>query len=203
MYLFGASGHCKVIINIIEKSNQYQIDAILDDNPKLKSIFNNVVIKTTDFKLKAHDLLFIAIGNNFIRKKISKKYPLKYPVLIHPQAIVASSVSIGEGSVVMAAAIINPDVVVAKQCIINTGAIIEHDCVLNDFVHISPNVALAGNVKIGEGTHVGIGSCVIQGVVIGKWVTIGAGAVIIKDIPDYAVVVGNPGRIIKYNKENE
>ena len=203
MYLFGASGHCKVIIDIINENYLFEIKAIIDDDPKLDAIFGIDVIKTVHFKFDLDDNLFIAIGNNFIRKKITEKYPLKYPVLIHPKAIVASSVSIGEGSVVMAAAIINPDVVVAKQCIINTGAIIEHDCVLNDFVHISPNVALAGNVKIGEGTHVGIGSCVIQGVVIGKWVTIGAGAVIIKDVPDYAVVVGNPGRIIKYNLENE
>ncbi len=129
MYLFGASGHCKVIIDIIEKCNKFKIDSILDDNPKVGAIFNNVVIKTSDFKFKAHDLLFIAIGNNFIRKKISEKYPLTYPILIHPKAIVASTVTIGEGTVVMAGAIINPDVVVAKQCIINTGAIIEHDCV--------------------------------------------------------------------------
>jgi acetyltransferase EpsM len=55
-------------------------------------------------------------------------------------------------------------------------------------------------VKVGEGTHIGIGSSVIQGITIGKWVTIGAGAVIIRDIPDFAVVVGNPGKIIKYNE---
>ena len=203
MYLFGASGHCKVIIDIIERCDQFKVDAIVDDNPKCQAIFNNVVLKTSDCRFKVHDLLFIAVGNNLVRKNISEKYALKSPVLIHPKSIVASSVSIGEGSVVMAAAIINPDVVVAKHCIVNTGAIIEHDCVLEDFVHLSPNVALAGNVKICEGTHIGIGSCVIQGIQIGKWVTIGAGAVIIKDVPDYAVVVGNPGRIIKYNKENE
>jgi len=58
---------------------------------------------------------------------------------------------------------------------------------------------LAGNVEVGEGTHVGIGASVIQGVKIGKWATIGAGAVVIKDVPDFAVVVGSPARIIKYN----
>jgi acetyltransferase EpsM len=54
-------------------------------------------------------------------------------------------------------------------------------------------------VFVGEGTQVGIGACVIQGVKIGKWATIGAGAVIINDVPDYAVVVGNPGKVIKFN----
>ena len=58
-------------------------------------------------------------------------------------------------------------------------------------------------VFVGEGTHIGINATVIQGIKIGKWATIGAGSVVIKDIPDYAVVVGNPGKIIKYNIENE
>lgn len=58
----------------------------------------------------------------------------------------------------------------------------------------SPNAALAGDVKVGEGTHIGIGAQVIQGITIGKWCTIGAGAVIIKDVPDGVTVVGNPGR---------
>jgi acetyltransferase EpsM len=62
-------------------------------------------------------------------------------------------------------------------------------------------VALAGNVVVGEGAHIGIGAAVIQNVKIGKWATIGGGAVIIRDVPDYAVVVGNPGRVIKYREQ--
>lgn len=69
--------------------------------------------------------------------------------------------------------------------------------VISDYVHISPNVSLAGNVEVGEGTHIGIGASIIQGIKIVKWCTIGAGAVIIKDVPDCATVVGNPGKIIK------
>ena len=68
---------------------------------------------------------------------------------------------------------------------------------MEDFVHISPNAALAGSITVGEGTHIGIGASVIQGIKIGKWATIGAGAVIIRDVPDFATVVGNPGKIIK------
>lgn len=56
---------------------------------------------------------------------------------------------------------------------------------------------MAGHVEVGEGSHIGIGVSIIQGIKIGKWCTIGAGAVIIKDVPDGATVVGNPGKIIK------
>jgi len=85
--------------------------------------------------------------------------------------------------------------------IINTNASVDHDCKIHDFAHISPQVGLAGGVEIGEGTHIGIGACIIQNITIGKWATIGAGTVVLKNVPDYAVVVGNPGKIIKYNEK--
>ena len=99
----------------------------------------------------------------------------------------------------MAGVIINSGSSIGKHCIVNTGAIIEHDCQISDYVHICPNVSIAGSVIINEGTQVGIGATIIQGIEIGKWVMIGAGAVIINDVPDYAVVVGNPGKVIKFN----
>ncbi len=77
------------------------------------------------------------------------------------------------------------------------------DCVIGDFAHIAPNVSIAGNVSIGEGSQIGIGASIVQGVTIGKWAVVGAGSVILDDVPDYAVVVGVPGKIIKYNSRNE
>jgi sugar O-acyltransferase (sialic acid O-acetyltransferase NeuD family) len=204
MFLFGASGHCKVIIDIIQKSNLDVIECVFDDNPIMNSIFNIPILKPDKPVFFYDKSLIISIGNNKIRQKLANKISANYQIAKHPNSIIASNVTFEEGSVVMAGAILNPDVKVGKHCIINSGAVIEHDCILNDFVHVSPNAALAGNVIIGEGTHVGIGAVVIQGVKIGKWATIGAGAVILNDVPDYAVIVGNPGKIIKYNSiENE
>lgn len=87
--------------------------------------------------------------------------------------------------------------------IVNTGASVDHDCKIDDFVHISPRATLCGNVIVGEGTQVGAASVIIPGIKIGKWCTIGAGTVIIRDVPDYAVVVGNPGKVIKFNNQNK
>jgi acetyltransferase EpsM len=199
MYLFGASGHCKVIIDIIQKSNLEVIENIIDDNPVKDKINNITIIKTPNDDFFKGKSLIISIGNNEIRKKITSRISANYLVAIHPKSILASKVSIAEGSVIMAGAIINADVVIGKHSIINSGAVIEHDCILGDFVHISPNASLAGSVIVGEGSQIGIGAIIIQGVKIGKWATIGAGAVILKEVPDFAVVVGNPGKIIKYN----
>lgn len=198
-YLYGASGHCKVIIDIL-KSNNEKVEAVIDDLPKIDKLFDIPVLKRSQVKFLLSDSILISIGDNRIRKKIAKRIGVSFFTAIHSSAILSDSTQIDKGSVIMAGVVINSSVEIGKHCIINSGAIIEHDCRIDDFCHISPNVSLAGNVRIGEGSHVGIGAAVIQGVKVGKWVTIGAGSVIIRDIPDFAVVVGNPGKIIKYNK---
>ena len=199
MYLFGASGHCKVVIDIIQKLNFEVIEGIIDDNPETDKIFNIPVIKTPETNFFHNKSIIISIGNNEIRKKVANRFSAIYLVAIHPNTTLGFNVSIDEGTVIMAGTIINSDVSIGRHCIINSNAVVEHDCYLENFVHISPSASLAGNVFVGEGSHVGIGAVIIQGVKIGKWVTVGAGAVILKDVPDFAVIVGNPGKIIKYN----
>ena len=196
MYLYGASGHCKVIIEIIRSTGNMPVDAVHDDNPAVESILG-IPVKKIEFN-GSHEVI-ISIGSNSIRKRIVENIHAVFLTAIDKSAIVSPSCSIGQGTVVMPGAIINADVSIGKHCIINTGAVIDHDCNVYDFVHISPNVALAGNVSVGEGSQIGIGASIIQNITIGKWVTVGAGAAVIRDVPDYAVVVGNPAKIIKYN----
>ncbi len=200
--LYGASGHGKVIIDILNASG-VKINSVIDDNPKSETILGIPVTKTSDFDMSSLGKTIISIGNNKVRKKLSKLLIADFTKAIHPSAVISANSNIGDGTVVMARVAINPDVVIGKHCIINTNATVEHDALIADFVHICPAASLAGNVSVGEGTQVGIGAAVIQGISIGKWVTIGAGTVIVNDIPDYAVVVGNPGKIIKYNSIDE
>ncbi len=196
--LYGASGHCKVIIDILLRSGLNNLN-VLDDNPAVTEILGFPVKPASGIDTSANRKSIISIGNNRVRERISREVKADYISVVHPSATVSPLSKIGNGTVVMANVSINPDSRIGDHCIINTGSVIEHDNMIGDFVHISPAVSLAGNVSIGDGTHVGIGAIVIQGIKIGKWATIGAGAVIIRDVPDYAVVVGNPGKIIKYN----
>jgi len=203
VYLIGASGHAKVVIEILEKQN-IPIGGLLDANPEIKSLLNYDVYKDLPVSFNPdHDKIIISIGNNSIRKKIALSLIHQFISAIHTNANISSRAEIDTGTVVMAGASINSDVKIGKQVIINTNASVDHDCIIGDFVHISPNVALGGDVQVGEGTHIGIGACVIQGIRIGKWCTIGAGSVIIRDVPDGAIVVGNPGKIIKYRDRHE
>jgi len=193
IYIYGASGHGKVVLDIALNLN-LAIAGFVDRNPLLSKFEGYEVIKSVPSKAN----YIIAIGDNSIRQKIAQTSSGDLlPALINKHAIIGGNVILGQGTMVAAGAIINPSVIVKSNCIINTAAVIEHDCVIEDFVHISPNVTLCGSVIVGKGTHVGAGAVIIPGVKIGDWCTIGAGTVVIKDIPNGATVVGNPGRIIK------
>jgi len=194
MNLYGASGHAKVIIDIL-KNSKNSISAIFDDNKSIKQLLGLEVRSTEE--INSNNIFIISIGNNRIRKEISKKLENKFGKAIHPNSVIDTTVKLEVGTVVMAGAVINSSSKIGKHCIVNTSANIDHDCVLGDFVHISPNATLCGNVIVEEGTHIGAGATIIPGIKIGKWVTVGAGSVIIKDVPDNVTVIGNPGKVIK------
>lgn len=197
--LYGASGHCKVIIDIII-NNGLLLEKIYDDNLEINQLLNYPVSHSSKIEINDNDSFIIAIGNNKIRKKICEKFNFKFATAIHSHTIISKTSSVDQGTVVMPGTIINANTKIGKHCIVNTASVIEHDCIIDDFAHICPNATLAGGVVIGEGAQVGIGAKIIQGIKIGKWATIGAGAVVLEDVPDFSVVVGNPGKIIKYQK---
>ncbi len=196
MFLYGASGHGKVILEIAEEL-RIPVGGFVDANPEMSFVSGYPVLREAPRFAK----LIVSIGNNKTRYRIANSHrDNSFPVLLHPKAWVSTRAGIEQGTVVMSGATVHTEAYIGSHCIINTNASVDHECRISDFVHISPNVALAGDVAVGEGTHIGIGACVIQGVKIGKWCTIGAGAVIIRDVPDYAVVVGSPGRIIRMDE---
>lgn len=202
--VFGGGGHSKVVLDILFEESKYNVKDVFDDNPKCNEIFGVKVSLTPNDDYFKNKNCIIAIGNNDIRKKIVTNLETNYVMTIHPTAVVSKFAKIGHGTQIMATAVINPDVEIGHHCIVNTGAIIEHDCILEDYVHVSPSATLGGSVKVGEGTQIGMAASVLPNLEIGKNVMVGAGSVVTENIPDNAVVVGVPGKIIKYQKdENE
>lgn len=197
MILYGASGHCKVIVDILEASGVH-IDFIVDDNPDLTELLGYEVRRNSCKYTEA----IIAIGSCVVRKRVANSILVgRYLTAIHPSAIISPHSSIGDGSVVMQGGIVQSCAVIGKHCIVNTGASVGHDAVIGDYVHIAPHSTVTGAVEIGEGTWIGAGTVIKQGIKVGRWCMIGAGSVVVKDIPDGSLAFGNPCRII--NKINE
>lgn len=197
IYLFGASGHGLVVLDILQRL-QKSVHAFLDDADKPALWGGIPVIKTPDFRPESACELIISIGSNAIRKKLSSQWhQMSFGTAIHPSAVVAASAEVGSGTVVMAGAIINPFAKVGRHAIINTGVVVDHECVLGDYVHLSPNATLCGNVQVGNGAWIGAGATIVPGISIGENAMVGAGSVVTKNIPSGATAVGIPARIIK------
>lgn len=199
--IIGAGGHAKVIAEIVLKSRDNVI-GFLDDNLDLQNkiiYLDKKVIGTTSSIEKYKNYYFIiGIGNNFIREKIDKNNKLKLYTAIHPSAIIAQDVEIGEGTVIMPGVVINPGTKIGKNSIINTSVSIDHDNTICDYVHISPGSHLAGTVTIKENTWLCTGVIVKNNITIEKNNIIGAGGVVINNILESNnTYVGVPVKKIK------
>lgn len=194
--LYGASGHGKVVLDILEATGQ-RVGRVVDDNPP----GDNFMGLPCSLPSADLDRAIITIGNCQIRKRIAEKMRVKeFVSAIHPSAIVSKYSSVGVGSVVMQGSIIQAGTSIGRHCIVNTNSSVDHDCKVGDFVHIASGATVCGIVEIGECSWIGAGAVVKQCIKIGKNCMIGVGAVIIRDVPDNAVVVGNPGRIIRMSQ---
>lgn len=205
LLIIGASGHGKVVADIALKMNRWQSIFFLDDD---ESLITSMGIKVIGKSNEAFDLIndydiCVAIGNNAIRERFQTELELRrasLPTLIHPTAVIGEQVNVEDGTVVMARVVINCCTKIGKGCIINTGSTIDHDNVIGDFTHISPGVHLAGTVKVGRGTWLGIGSIVSNNVSIISGCKFGAGSVVVKDICEQGTYAGVPVRKIDRKK---
>lgn len=203
LLVFGAGGHAKVVIDIIERQGDFEVAAVLDDDAQLKGsrLFTYTVLGTrTELPgLRSAGLrhAIVAIGANASRGAVAAFLAGQgwhFATAIHPNASISRGVDIGPGCVIMAGGVINADAHIGAHSIINSGATIDHDCRIADGVHIAPGCHLCGGVSVGQGSFLGAGSTVTPGVSIGSMVLVGAGSVVIRDVADAAQVSGAPAR---------
>ncbi|ABQ25895.1 acetyltransferase [Geotalea uraniireducens] len=205
IFVYGASGHAKVVIDIIERQGVYDIAFLVDDDPVLKEtdVYGYRVIGGKAELLAQREEVaggIVAIGSNKVRVKVVgwlAENGMCLVSAVHPSAQVARGVILGDGNVVMAGAVINSDTIVGNNVIVNTRASIDHDCMIGDGVHIAPGATLCGTVTVGEGTFVCAGATIIPNLTVGARAIVGAGSTVIANVPDGATVVGSPAKVVK------
>lgn len=201
--VIGYSGHSFVAIDILKLAG-YDVVGYCDVGKKeldpfsLPYLGSEKEAATREF-LKGKNY-FIAVGDNHIRARIYDNLlgDLGKPLnAIHPSAVLASSIQLGNGIMIAAGVVINPLAGIGKGVICNTSSSIDHECMVGDFSHIAPGAILCGNVTVGKGSFIGAGSVIRQGITIGDNVMIGAGCVVVRNVPDNVVMVGNPQKELR------
>jgi len=187
--VFGAGGHGRVVASIARDAG-YDDILFIDDDASLAH-----AIPWERFLSRTPMPVALGIGDNAARKKVYKKCceaNIEVVSLVHSSAVIADDVHLGEGTVVMPRVTVNTGTSVGEGCILNTGCIVEHDNRIGSFVHIAPGAVCAGNVRLEEGVHFGLSSCAVQQTTVGAYAFVGAGSVVVNDIPPRTLAYGIP-----------
>jgi sugar O-acyltransferase (sialic acid O-acetyltransferase NeuD family) len=203
LIIIGAGGHARVVASAAIAMGK-NIRGFLDEEYKnltdenLPACLLGGVTEASIYAVNDQVEFVIGVGNNKMRQQIAEKYhELPWATVVHPFSFVDPSVCIGAGTVIFAGSVIQPGVVLGRHVVINTQASVDHDGVLEDLVQLAPGVNLSGNVFCREGVFLGTGVKVIQGLTIGSWSVVGAGAVVIRDLAASGVYAGVPARRLK------
>ena len=204
--VYGASGHGKVVIDILTELGLPGLLGFVDDgrDRQGRTVVGFPVLGDEEWlraeAARAALAVALGIGDNLVRQRVADRCVELGAALVtavHPRAVVSRLASIGEGAAIMAGAVVNPDAAIGRGVIVNTGAVIEHDVTLGAFCHVSPGATLGGAASVGALSHVGLGASVLPGVKIGARVVVGAGATVTRDLEDAVVAVGVPARVIR------
>ncbi|MGD0778526.1 MAG: acetyltransferase [Candidatus Solibacter sp.] len=206
--IIGASGHAKVVIDIIEQQGSFKIVGLIDSfkEPGARLMGYDVIGREDSIpQLIATEKItggIVAIGHNWVRHQMAKNIRERAPGFvfvnaIHPSARIAREVALGHGIAIMAGVSVNPGTRIGDFCFLNTNSSVDHDNTLGEFSCLQPNAATAGNVKIGAFSAISMGASVVPGVTIGSHSVIGAGSTVLAGIPDFVVAYGTPCRVIR------
>ena len=201
VHILGASGHGRVVLSAL-RSKGADVLGFYDDAPELCGLIVDglpILGRLDDLGLSSNMQAIIGIGACMIRKAVAFRFAgVSWAIATHASSWIDPLCTVAPGSVVCAGAVVQVGAQIGAHSIVNTGATVDHDCRIGNFVHICPGVHLGGSVEVGECSWIGIGSRVIQGISIGNNVMVAAGATVVRDIPDNAVVMGTPARSARY-----
>jgi sugar O-acyltransferase (sialic acid O-acetyltransferase NeuD family) len=210
LIIIGASGFGREVAWLVERINKveptWNLMGFIDDNAEIQNTEINGyrVLGTSDDVFKYSDSYYVcAVGASRTREKIINKVKqvnpnIKFGTVIDPTVEVSDLVTIGEGTIICANTIMTVNISIGSHVIINLDCTVGHDAILNDFVTLYPSVNVSGMTNIGYCSELGTGMQIIQGKTVGEYSIVGAGAVVVKDIPAKCTAVGSPAKPIKF-----
>ena len=209
--IFGVSGHAKVILDIIESGDTYELIGFIDNNIPIGTNVLGYKVLESDPSLpqlmeKYHfNKGVIGIGDNFIRSKVANSvYQLssdfQFVNCIHPSANISRHCQLGNGNVIMAGVTINSSAKISNHCILNTNCSLDHDCSMENYSCLAPNSVVGGNTRIGDYSYIGIGASVFHNIQIGSNCIVGGGSVVINNTSSDSVFFGSPAKFISSRK---
>lgn len=210
LIIIGTGGHAKVVAEAAQAQGKYNLIGFVDDFKNEGVGFMGLTVLGGLKYLQSIEkdeptLAFVAIGDNYSRRKISESLPewLLAATVIHPTAVISSSCIIGNGVFIAANTFVGAESSVKDGVIINTGASVDHDCLLFEFSSVAPKAVLGGTVCVSENSAIGIGATVSNKIDIGYSTVIGAGSVVVKDVPNYSVAYGNPCKVVRSRSSSD
>ncbi|WP_411337977.1 acetyltransferase [Ruminococcus gauvreauii] len=210
LYIVGSGGFGKEALWLAKRINSdaatWDLVGFIDDDPSLhnKIQCGYPVVGGCDYlgALSEEVWVAVAIGTAKVKKAVVEKLMqyrnVHFATLIDPSVIRADRVCVEEGCIICAGTVLAVDSVIGKHTIINLSCTVGHDAVLEDYVTVYPGVNISGNVIVSEAVELGTGMQVIQGKKIGRQSIVGAGSVVVKDIPERCTAVGSPAKPIKF-----
>ena len=213
LIIFGASGFGREVAWATERLNKkkptWNILGFMDDDESIQGTEINgykVLGKAADVVNYPEAYFVVAVGASRTREKIVSNIKtinpdIKFGTVIDPSVEMSEFVTIGEGTIICAHTIITVNIEIGSHVIINLDCTVGHDAVLKDFVTLYPSVNVSGITNIGYAVELGTGMQIIQGKTVGDYSIVGAGAVVVKDIPAKCTAVGSPAKPIKFFEE--
>ena len=210
--IFGASGFGREVAWLIERINdknkEWNIVGFVDDDDEIQgcNINGYPVLGKSDYVKNYNGYLICAVGFSSTRKKVIEKLQkinsnIKFATVIDPSVVMSNLVEIGKGCIICANTILTTNIKIGDFCTINLACTIGHDAVLEDYVTLYPTVNVSGNTHYGELVELGTGTQIIQGKTVGARTIVGAGSVVVKDLPADCTAVGVPAKPIKFHGE--
>jgi len=208
--IIGGSGNGTVALSTIEDINTvkktWEVIGFLNDFEE--EINGYPVLGKIDFEsaqkyLNELDVYFIytlitsKFRETFLYRLNDLKIPLsKFATIIHPTAVVSKFAKIGYGCSIQPFVSVGPDVEIGNHVQIFAQSLIGHNAKLDNYSYVANNACIGAKVHLKEGAYLGTNCSTIEFITVEKWGLIGIGAVVLKDVPEYTIVVGNPAHEI-------